>query len=125
MFFFATSPQVAHGASITDPTSQATRDIAAELTQLQPMDPAVDFELQIVIAEKAATTRTLLGYIDDAPADLIVLGLHKKAGVAGWFRPSITEEVVRYSRCPVLVVNHADAMSDEAGFSTVDEDLAD
>jgi nucleotide-binding universal stress UspA family protein len=37
-------------------------------------------------------------------ADLIIMGTHGPAGVWGLFRCNTTSKVVRYARCPVLVV---------------------
>ena len=37
-------------------------------------------------------------------AELLVVGMHKKPGLAGFLGGSITEEVVREAGCPVLVV---------------------
>jgi hypothetical protein len=48
--------------------------------------------------------------------DLLVLGMHKRSGVAGWFGPTITEEVVRRAKCNVLVVKqqHGSEDADDA-----------
>ena len=104
--FVARSPMVAAGNSITDPTTNTTRDIEAELKSFQTPDPAVETELRIVIAEKSTRVKTMLKFLEEMNCDLLVLGMHRRTGVAGWLGPSITEEVVRRAGCAVLVVKH-------------------
>jgi len=106
--FVAHPPLVASGNSLTDPETNKTRDVANELESLQPDDSAVQRELRIVITEQSTKVKTLLGFLEEMDCDLLVLGMHKRVGIAGWFSQSITEEVVRLANCPVMVVKPQD-----------------
>ena len=102
--FIAHTPLVATGDTITDPQSKETRNIAEELEAYQSSDPAIDRELRIVVTDKTTRVKTLLSFLEEMDCDLLVIGMHKRSGVAGWLGPSITEEVVRRAGCAVLVV---------------------
>ena len=102
--FVAHTPLVASGTTITDPQSHETRDIAKELESYQSADPEVERELRIVITDKSTRVKTLLTFLEEMDCDLLVIGMHLRAGVAGWLGHSITEEVVRRAGCAVLVV---------------------
>jgi nucleotide-binding universal stress UspA family protein len=107
--FFAHPPLIASGNTLTDPKTSETRDIAAELESHQPNDPSVERTLRIVVTEQSTRVKTLLGFLEEMDCDLLVLGIHKRAGVAGWLGASITEEVVRRAECAVMVVKqHGD-----------------
>ena len=102
--FLAHPPLVASGKLLTDPKSNESRDISRELESLQPGGSAVHRELRLVITEQSTRVKTLLGFLEEMECDLLVLGMHKREGISGWFGHSITEEVVRLAKCPVLVV---------------------
>lgn len=102
--FIAHTPLVAEGSLITNPESKETRNIAEELDSFQSADPEVERELRIVITDKSTRIRTLLKFLENMSCDLLVMGMHKHAGVVGWLASSITEEVVRRAGCAVLVV---------------------
>ncbi len=102
--FIAHSPLVASGDSLTNPTTGESRNITEELESHCPVDQAVQRELRIVVTDQSTRVKTLLGFLEEMSAELLVLGMHKKEGVAGWFGHSITEEIVRRAHCPVLVV---------------------
>ena len=102
--FIAYPPLVSAGETLTDPQSNETRNIAEELESHQASDPAVKRELRIIVAEKSTRIKTLLSFLEEMNTDLLVIGMHKRAGVAGWLGSSITEEVVRRAGCPVMVV---------------------
>jgi nucleotide-binding universal stress UspA family protein len=121
--FVAHPPLVASGDKLTDPKTNATRDIADELETLQPDDSAVERELRIVITEQSTRVKTLLGFLEEMECDLLILGMHKRAGIAGWFSHSITEEVVRLAKCPVMVVKPQDE-KDNAGQAATSDSTA-
>lgn len=102
--FIAQSPQVATGTTLTNPETNEVREIEAELKSHLPEDSALAFELRIFIAEKSTPVKKLLGFIDVMESDLLVMGMHRREGVAGWLSHSITEDVVRLANCAVLVV---------------------
>lgn len=102
--FIAQSPLVTVGTELTDPATNESRDIAKELEEYESSDPDIDRELRIVVTEKSTRVKTLLSFLEEMKCDLLVMGMHKRAGVVGWLGPSITEEVVRRAGCAVLVV---------------------
>ena len=106
--YIAHTPLVAEGSSITDPETKQTRDIGQELESYQSKDSGVDSELRIVVTEKTTRVKTLLKFLEDMNCDLLVMGMHRRAGMAGLLGPSITEEVVRRAGCAVLVVKQHD-----------------
>ena len=104
--FIAHPPLVASGDELMDPTTGETRNIQSELESHQPQDSSVDSELKIVVADHSAGVKKLLPIVEEMDCDLLVLGMHKRSGVAGWFGSTITEEVVRRAECTVMVVKH-------------------
>jgi nucleotide-binding universal stress UspA family protein len=106
--FIAHPPLVATGDRLTDPSRNETRNIAEELESHQPSDAAVQREVRIVITEKHTRVKTLLSFLEESGTDLLVIGMHKRGGVAGWLGSTITEEVVRRAGCAVMVVKHHD-----------------
>ena len=106
--FIAHTPLVANGTSLTDPENNETRDIAEELDSYQSAATGLDRELRIVVTDKTTRVKTLLKFLEDMNCHLLVMGMHRRAGVAGWLGMSITQEVVRRAGCAVLVVKQHD-----------------
>jgi nucleotide-binding universal stress UspA family protein len=46
----------------------------------------------------------ILGYVDDADVDVVVMGTHGRTGIEHYLIGSVTEKVVRKSPVPVLTV---------------------
>ena len=116
--FFASPPVSAQTDTITNPETGETRDIAVELEALEPTRGKLSRELKILVTEKSTSTKRLVGFLEDMGADLLVMGMHRRSGIAGWFTHSITEDVMRNAKCAVLVVKQgevAETSSDEAG----------
>jgi nucleotide-binding universal stress UspA family protein len=57
--------------------------------------------------------RTILEYVEEVDADLVVMGTHGRTGLERYLLGSVTEKVVRTADVPVLTV-HAPAEDDEA-----------
>lgn len=106
--FIAHTPLVAADKSLTDPETNETRNIAEELESYQSDDPAIDRELRLVVTDKSTSVKTLLKFLEEMNCDLLVMGMHKRSGVAGWLGHTVTEEVVRRAGCAVLVVKQHD-----------------
>ena len=121
--FVARSPMVAQGDSLTDPETNETRDIAAELESYQARDSEVEMELKIIVADKSTRVKTLLSFLEGMDCDLLVLGMHKRAGIAGWLGHSITEEVVRRAGCTVMVVKQLGSEWDLGNLESVSESI--
>ena len=111
--YIAHPPLVASGDQVTDPAKQETRNISTEVEAYQPSDPGVNREVRIVVTEQSTRIKTLLGFLEEMHSDLLVLGMHKKPGVAGWFGSSVTDEVVRNAECAVMVVKQHGAGDSE------------
>lgn len=112
--YIAHPPLVADGESLTDPNTGESRDIAAELESHQPEEVGVKRSVRILVTEHSANVKQLLGILEEMQSDLLVLGMHKRAGIAGWFGSSVTEEVVRRAKCPVMVVKSHDGSSESS-----------
>lgn len=102
--FFASPPVAAQTDTITNPETGETRDIAVELEALEPTRPKLSRDLKILITEKSTSLKRLVGFLEDMGADLLVMGMHRRTGIAGWFGHSYTEDVIRNAKCAVLVV---------------------
>lgn len=124
--FFADPPVAAQGDTITNPDTGKTRDIAVELEAHQPSRSAVKRELKILITERSTSVKRLIGFLEDMGADLLVIGMHKRSGIAGWFGHTITDDVVRNAHCAVLVVKQNEpAAENTQGSGLMDEKMAD
>ena len=121
--FLADPPLVAQGDTITNPDTGETRDIAVELEAHHPTSSSVVRDLQILITDRHTSVKKMLGFLRDTGSELLVIGVHRRAGIAGWFGPSITDAVVRKSKCAVLVVKQA-ASTDDENEAVVDESMA-
>ena len=102
--FVAHPPLVTSGETLVDPKTGETRDIPAELEAALNRDPAVERELHLLLVERSAGIRQMLKTLPPLDAGLLVVGMHKKPGLAGFLGGRITEEVVREAGWPVLVV---------------------
>jgi nucleotide-binding universal stress UspA family protein len=74
-----------------------------QLKTLRPAEPGVRVEHQVIVATRP-TARHVLDVLDELGCDLIVMGTHGRRGLKQLLFGSVTEEVVRRARCPVLVV---------------------
>ena len=102
--YVAHPPLVTSGETLVDPKSGETRDIPAELEAAVNRDPAVERELHFLLVERSAGVKEVLKALPPLDAGLLVVGMHKKTGLAGFLGGSFTEEIVREAGCPVLVV---------------------
>jgi nucleotide-binding universal stress UspA family protein len=68
-----------------------------------PDDPAVHVTHEVVVAARASAAG-ILGILEQFGCDLIVLGSYGHGRLRRFLFGSITDEVVRRARCPVLVV---------------------
>jgi nucleotide-binding universal stress UspA family protein len=102
--FVAHPPMIASGTNLTDPKTNETRDIPQEVEAIQPFDPKVRGEVRIITIDESSSIKPLLSILENMQAELLVLGMHKKKGISGWFGKSITEEVVSKAHSDVLVV---------------------
>lgn len=105
--FITAPPMVASGTKLTDPKTNQTRDITAEIGAIQPLDPSVQPEIRILTIDDHAGVQPVLDILENMQGELLVLGMHPRHGIRGWFGKSITEEVVQRAKSDVLVVKES------------------
>jgi nucleotide-binding universal stress UspA family protein len=74
-----------------------------ELLGLQPPDNQIRVEHEVIVAHRP-TVAHILDVLEKRGCDLIVMGTHGRSWIRQRLFGSLTEEVVRRARCPVLVV---------------------
>ena len=111
--FIAHPPLVGSGSTLTDPGTNETRDLAAELEAHRAASSSVNRELRVLVTETSTRIKTLLGFLEEMGADLLVMGMHRRTGISGWLGSSITEDFVRNAHCAVLVVKHEGPLATE------------
>jgi nucleotide-binding universal stress UspA family protein len=70
---------------------------------IPPEDTKVRVEHEIIVAERPSA-KEILDMLDRQGCDLIVMGTHGTSWLKQRLFGSLTEEVVRRARCPVMVV---------------------
>jgi hypothetical protein len=68
-----------------------------------PDDPNVRVEHEVIVAAPPGVNH-ILDILDRLGCDLIVMGTHGRSWLKHRLFGSVTEEVVRRARCPVMVV---------------------
>ena len=104
--YIAHPPMIVSGTKLTDPKTNESRDIPAEVQAIQPFDPKVHGEVRIITIDDSSSIKPLLAVLESMQGELLVVGMHKKKGIGGWFYKSTTEEVVSEAHSDVLVVKH-------------------
>lgn len=64
---------------------------------------------RIVIYDDYMKEEGILNYAEDSKADLIAIGTHGKNGLARFFKSNISEDMVRLTHRPILVVNFSES----------------
>ena len=77
--------------------------LLADARRLLEVERAPGIQTEAVIREGSVAAEILL-QADSMQADLLVMGTHGRSGVDRWLMGSVTERVLRKSRCPVLTV---------------------
>jgi nucleotide-binding universal stress UspA family protein len=70
---------------------------------IQPTDPKVQVKHEVIVADRPGAAH-VLEILDKLGCDLIVMGTHGRSWLKHRLFGSVTEEVVRRARCPVMVV---------------------
>ncbi|MEJ7839051.1 MAG: universal stress protein [Thermomicrobiales bacterium] len=95
----AATDYIAMGQFIEDEVKEAERYIAAIANDLTAQ------ELQVTgTVENGPVIRSILEQVQTG--DLLVLASHGRTGIARWFLGSVSEEVVRRSPVPVLLIRN-------------------
>ena len=104
VFHVARPPAVATegGALLAGPGQEPT-DLWGRFREFQSRDPRVRVEHRVIVADRPGATH-VLEILDKLGCDLIVMGTHGRHGLRHLLFGSVTEDVVRRARCPVMVV---------------------
>jgi nucleotide-binding universal stress UspA family protein len=113
-FHVAAAPAVvmAEGPSPADVRDAKGKNLWGGLLALQAHDPQVRVDHEVIVADKP-TVAHILDLLAKRGCDVIVMGTHGHAWLRQRLFGSVTEEVIRRARCPVMVVKapaHAEAL---------------
>jgi nucleotide-binding universal stress UspA family protein len=105
LFHIARPPAVVteSGRFLADPATGNTTNLWDRFHNSQPNDPKVRVEHEVIVADKPGASH-ILELLDRLGCDLIVMGTHGSTWLKHLLFGSVTEEVVRRARCPVMVV---------------------
>ena len=84
---------------------------------MKATDAMVRVEHQVIVANRPSAAH-ILEMLDKLGCDLIVMGTHGSSWLKERLFGSLTEEVVRRARCPVMVVKAPAPVRDPPGQST-------
>jgi nucleotide-binding universal stress UspA family protein len=105
VFHVAHSPAVVSegGPLLTEPGKKEAVNLWDRFEHMRAGDPKVRVEHQVIVADRPGAGH-ILDLIDRLGCDLIVMGTHGRSWLKHRLFGSLTEEVVRRARCPVMVV---------------------
>jgi nucleotide-binding universal stress UspA family protein len=105
VFHVARPPTVVSegGRLLAEPGKGEPADLWDDFHKAGPPDPRVRVEREVIVADRPGA-RHILDILDRLGCDLIVMGTHGKSWLGQRLFGSLTEDVVRLARCPVMVV---------------------
>ena len=105
LFHVAHPPAVVSegGPLLVDPGKGKAANLWDRFQSIQPNDPKVRVEHEVIVADRPSAAH-ILEILDKRGCDLIVMGTHGRSWLKHLLFGSVTEEVVRRARCPVMVV---------------------
>ena len=105
LFHIAHPPAVVleGGRLLADPAKGKAVNLWDRFHNLQPEDPSVRVGHEVIVADPPGVDH-ILEILDRLGCDLIVMGTHGRSWLKHRLFGSVTEEVVRRARCPVMVV---------------------
>src|SRR5262245_18237152 len=108
LFHIAHPPAVVleGGRLLADPGKRNAVTLWDRFHNLQSADPNVRVGHEVIVAEPPGVNH-ILEILDRLGCDLIVMGTHGRSWLKHRLFGSVTEEVVRRARCPVMVVKAA------------------
>ena len=90
-------------SALSTPADVEGEDVWDRLRRIQPMDPAVHVEHEVIVADRPDASQ-ILRILRERGCDLIVIGRHGRTGLRHLLFGSVTEGVARQAQCPVMVV---------------------
>jgi nucleotide-binding universal stress UspA family protein len=105
LFHVAHTPAVVSegGKLLANPGKVDAENLWDRFHSAQPADARVRVEHQVIMADRPSAGH-VLEILDKLGCDLIVMGTHGHSRLKHLLFGSVTEEVVRLARCPVMVV---------------------
>jgi nucleotide-binding universal stress UspA family protein len=87
----------------TDPRQGTTGNLWDRFQTTLAKDPQVRVEHEVIIADRPGAAQ-ILEILEKLRCDLIVMGTHGHSWLKHLLLGSVTEQVVRRARCPVMLV---------------------
>ncbi len=105
LFHVAHPPAVVSegGRLLADSGKGKATNLWDRFQSIQPTDPKVRVEHEVIVTDRPGAAH-ILEILDKLGCDLIVMGTHGRSWLKHRLCGSVTEEVVRRARCPVMVV---------------------
>jgi nucleotide-binding universal stress UspA family protein len=105
VFHIASPPAVVTegGTLLADPARGEPANLWDRFQHVRSLDPQVRVTHQVIVADRPSASH-ILDILDRLGCDLIVMGTHGRSWLKHRLFGSVTEEVVRRARCPVMVV---------------------
>jgi nucleotide-binding universal stress UspA family protein len=105
VFHIASPPAVVTegGTLVADPGKKEGANLWDRFHNIHSVDPQVRVEHQVIVADRPSASH-VLEILDRLGCDLIVMGTHGRSWLKVLLFGSLTEEVVRWAHCPVMVV---------------------
>jgi len=91
------------GRLLADPGKGKAVNLWERFQSIRQTEPGVRVEHEVIVADPPGVTH-ILEILDKLGCDLIVMGTHGRSWLKHRLFGSVTEEVVRRARCPVMVV---------------------
>jgi nucleotide-binding universal stress UspA family protein len=115
LFHAAQAPAVVTGDGrlLANPGKGEAVNLWDRFEHTQPTDPGVRVTHEVIVADRPGAGH-IVEILERLGCDLIVMGTHGRSWLKQRLFGSVTEEVVRRARCPVMVVK-APAPAQEPG----------
>jgi nucleotide-binding universal stress UspA family protein len=91
------------GRLLAEPGQGEAANLWDRFQSVRATDPRVRVEHQVIVADRHGAG-PILELLDQQGCDLVVMGTHGRSWWNQRLFGSVTEEVVRHARCPVMVV---------------------
>jgi nucleotide-binding universal stress UspA family protein len=91
------------GTFLTNVDNGEPADLWSRFQRMVQSVPSVRVEHQVIVVDRLGA-KHILEVLDKLGCDLIVMGTHGHSWLKDFLLGSLTEEVVRLARCPVMVV---------------------